>query len=305
MSINPEHERKRSIPSQLSGVWASMSRYVTRRRRPQWLPLAGSVIIVVFIVTAIGADLIAPHSPTEVDLQDRLLPPAWAEGGSMKNLLGTDRIGRDLLSRIIHGSQVSLEVALATVVLGVGLGTLVGLLAGYFGGIVDIVLMRLVDLMLSIPLILFALLFVVLSRPSMLNVIIAIALVLWARFARVIRGEVLSVRERDYVGLARIAGASNTRIIRKHILPNVVNTVVVLATLQIGFIILVEASLSFLGAGIPPPEPSWGSLIADGRGLVTSAWWLSLFPGLATLLVVLAFNLLGDWLRDRLDPRIV
>ena len=188
--------------------------------------------------------------------------------------------------------------------LGTGIGTVVGLVSGFFRGWVDTILMRLVDVMLALPIILFALILVVAVGPAISNVVIAIALVLWARFARVVRGEVLSVRESDYVALARVAGASNIRIIVRHLLPNVANTLLVLASLQVGWVIIVEATLSFLGAGVPPPTPAWGSMIAEGRLHVTSAWWLSAWPGLATMIVVLAFNLLGAWLRDTLDPKL-
>jgi peptide/nickel transport system permease protein len=219
-------------------------------------------------------------------------------------VLGTDRLGRDLLSRIIWGSRVSLTAGVLTVLLASAFGAGVGLVAGYHGGRVDAALMRITDATMSFPVILLALILAVTIGPSFVNVVIAIAVILWARYARVIRGQVLTLMELDFITQARIAGASARRIILRHLLPNTFNTLMVLVTLQVGYVIIVEASLSFLGAGIPPPTPAWGSMISEGRDFITSAWWVSFFPGLAILLVVLAFNLLGDWLRDTLDPKL-
>jgi peptide/nickel transport system permease protein len=195
-------------------------------------------------------------------------------------------------------------VAMATVVLGGGVGTVLGIIAGYRGGRVDAIIMRAVDATISIPMILLALLFAVLYGPSLLNIIIVLSLLIWARYARLIRGEVLSVKNRDYVDLARVAGASSIRIIIKHIFPNLVNTLVVYTTLEIGWVILTEAALSFLGAGIPPPAPAWGSMVAEGRDVIIDAWWVCVVPGIAILATVLSLNLFGDWLRDTLDPRL-
>ena len=277
---------------------------VRKMGRLQLVPALAGAIVVAFVVVAVFADSIAPHSPTETSLRNQLRPPAWDPGGSTAFLLGTDKLGRDILSRVVHGARTSLLVTLQGLLLGTGIGTLVGLVSGYFRGWVDTVLMRFVDVMLALPIILFALIFVVALGPATSNVVIAIALVLWARFARVVRGEVLSVRESDYVALARVAGASHVRIIAWHVLPNVANTLMVLASLQVGWVIIVEATLSFLGAGVPPPTPAWGSMIAEGRLYVTTSWWLSAWAGLATMMVVLAFNLFGDWLRDTLDPKL-
>jgi len=218
--------------------------------------------------------------------------------------LGSDGLGRDLLSRIIWGSRVSLTAGVLTVFLASAFGAAVGLVAGYYGRRVDAILMRITDATMSFPVILLALILAVTVGPSFVNVVVAIAVILWARYARVIRGQVLTLMELDFITQARIAGASASRIILRHLLPNTLNTLVVLITLQVGYVIIVEASLSFLGAGIPPPTPAWGSMIAEGRDFVTSAWWVSVFPGLAILLVVLAFNLLGDWMRDTLDPKL-
>ena len=275
-----------------------------RMRSLGLVPLAALLIVAVFITVAIFADVIAPHSPTATSLPNRLKPPAWAPGGSWTFPLGTDQMGRDILSRTIAGSRTSLMVALQALLLGAGLGGVIGIISGYFVGWIDAMLMRLADVTLALPIILFAFLFVVLLEPSTTNVIIAIGLVLWARFSRVVRGQVLAVREQDFVALARVAGLSNLRIILVHIVPNVTNTLMVLTSLQVGWVILVEASLSFLGAGIPPPTPAWGSMVVEGRRYLTSAWWITFWPGLAIMVVVLAFNLFGDWLRDTLDPRL-
>jgi peptide/nickel transport system permease protein len=255
------------------------------------LPWTAFVIIAVLVVVAIFAPLIAPHSATEQSLPDKLQPPAWQEGGSAKHLLGTDQLGRDVLSRLVHGARVSLIVALSALVAGGGVG-------------VDSVIMRVVDATLTFPTILIALLLTVSLGQGLRTIVIAVTLIIWARFARVVRGEVLAVKTREFVALARVHGCSNLRIMAVHIVPNVMNTFMVLLTLHIGFVIIVEASLSFLGAGIAPPTPSWGQMVADGRGHIASGWWLSVLPGTAILLAVLAFNLFGDWLRDWLDPRL-
>ena len=274
------------------------------RRDLARLPWASFFIIVVLILVAVLAPLIAPHSPTEQSLPDKLRPPAWQEGGSTKHLLGTDVLGRDVLSRIIYGARVSLIVAAAALLAGGGVGLMVGIVSGYLGGRVDSFLMRVVDATLTFPTILIALLLAVSMGQGLQTIAIAITVLIWARFARVVRGDVLAVKTRDFVALARVHGCSHLRIMAIHIVPNVLNTFMVLLTLHIGFVIIVEASLSFLGAGIPPPTPSWGQMVADGRSHIASAWWLAVVPGAAIMLVVLAFNLFGDWLRDWLDPRL-
>jgi peptide/nickel transport system permease protein len=268
------------------------------------LPWVAFAIITIVALVALLAPLIAPHSPTEQSLPDKLLPPAWQEGGSTKHLLGTDILGRDVLSRLIYGARVSMTVALAALLAGGGIGLMLGILSGYAGGRVDAFIMRVVDATLTFPTILIALLLTVSMGQGLRTIVIAVTFIIWARFARVVRGEVLGVKARDFVALARVHGCSHLRIMAVHIVPNVMNTFMVLLTLHIGFVIIVEASLSFLGAGIAPPTPSWGQMVADGRGHIAAAWWLSVVPGLAILLVVLAFNLFGDWLRDWLDPRL-
>jgi peptide/nickel transport system permease protein len=274
------------------------------RREFTRLPWTSFVIISVLVVVAVFAPLIAPHSPTEQSLPDKLRPPAWQDGGSAKHLLGTDMLGRDLFSRLVYGARVSLTVAGFALLSGGLIGLAVGIVAGYVGGRTDSALMRIVDATLTFPTILIALLLAVSLGAGLRTIVLAITVIIWARFARVVRGEVLSVKTRDFVALARVHGCSHLRIMAIHIVPNVMNTFMVLLTLHIGFVIIVEASLSFLGAGIPPPTPSWGQMVADGRGHIASAWWMSALPGAAIMLVVLAFNLFGDWLRDWLDPRL-
>jgi peptide/nickel transport system permease protein len=268
------------------------------------LPWVPGLILTALVLAAIAAPYLAPHSPTDGDITRKLIPPVWTERGDWEHPLGTDRFGRDVLSRVIYGSRISLAVSLVAIFVAGTLGTLVGLVAGYRGGLVDAFLMRLTDIGLSLPIILIAVVMVAVSEPSFRNVILVIALLLWPRFARQIRGETLAVKEHDFVALALVAGRSSAWIIRRHIFPNVVPTLLVITTLQVGFVILLEGTLSFLGVGVPPPNPAWGLMIADGRGFLATAWWISLFPGLAMLLTVLAVNLMGDWLRDHLDPKL-
>jgi peptide/nickel transport system permease protein len=275
------------------------------RAGPFWqLPWGPIIIIAAMIFVAVCAPLLTPHLPIEQSLPERLLPPVWQEGGKPEHLLGTDLFGRDLLTRLFYGARVSLTVAGAALLAGGGVGLIIGIVSGYVGGRLDSFLMRVVDATLAFPTILFALLLAVTMGQGLRTVVIAVSVILWARFARVVRGEVLAVKSRDFIALAEVRGCSHLRIMLVHILPNVLNTFMVLLTLHMGFVIIVEASLSFLGAGIPPPTPSWGQMVAEGRGRLASAWWLSMFPGIAITLVVLAFNLFGDWLRDRLDPRL-
>ena len=262
------------------------------------------IIVFLLVIPGLFAEWIAPHDPIKGALSLRLKPPMWQKGGSIDYPLGTDKVGRDVLSRIIHGSRVSLRVSIEAILVSGIIGTTLGLLAGYFGGKIDALIMRLVDIALGLPIILMALVFVAALGPSFTTVIVIITVFLWSRYARQIRGETLSIKERDFIARARVAGASHFRIMFRYILPNVVNTLIVLATLQLGFVILLESTLSFLGAGIPRPTPAWGMMVADGRELIVTAWWISMFPGLAIMLTVLSVNLLGDWLRDHLDPKL-
>jgi peptide/nickel transport system permease protein len=261
------------------------------------------IVLTLLVLAAIFAPLIAPYDPLRNSLTDRLKPPVFA-GGSSAHLLGTDKLGRDVLSRIIFGARVSLSVALLVILITSVIGTALGIVGGYLGGVVDSVLMRVTDISLAFPLILIALLLAVTIGPSFTTVVVSLSLLGWAPYARLIRGEVLKLRNADFVLQARIIGSSPLRIMITHILPNVVNPLLILATLSVGLIILVESALSYLGAGIPPPTASWGSMVSDGHSLIDTAWWISFFPGLAIGAVVLSGNFLGDWLRDRLDPRL-
>lgn len=276
-------------------VWSFLRRYPV-------IPIA--VLLIVLVIPALFAELIAPHDPIDGNLRARLLPPAWTDGGDWSYPLGSDRQGRDILSRMIYGARTAALVSLAALAVGGTIGSLLGLVAGYFGSWWDHVIMRLVDINLSLPLILLALVLVVLFEPGTATTVAVVALLLWSRYARQVRAEVLTLKEMDFVARARVAGASNLRIVFRHILPNVFNTIIVLATLQVGNVILLEASLSFLGAGIPPPNPAWGVMVAEGRDFIVTSWWLSVIPGLAIMFTVLSMNLLGDWLRDYLDPKL-
>lgn len=274
---------------------------LARKRELPWFP---GVVLAALVLTAVFAAYLAPQSPTEGDITQKLIPPIWMERGDWEHPLGTDRFGRDVLSRIIYGSRISLLVSLIAIGVAGTFGTALGLLSGYRGGLIDAVLMRLTDIALSLPLILIAVVLVAVSEPSFRNVILVIALLLWPRFARQVRGETLAIKQQDFVALAIVAGRSSWWIMSRHIFPNVVPTLLVITTLQVGYVILLEGTLSFLGVGVPPPNPAWGLMIADGRGFLATAWWISLFPGLAMLLIVLAVNLMGDWLRDHLDPKL-
>ena len=291
---------------------AVMRRSLGAVRRYPLIPI--TIMLVVLVLPAIFANWVAPHNPRIGSLSNRLVPPAWVDAqgegifatpaGSWTHPLGTDKQGRDILTRIIYGARVSLMVAVISITLAGITGTILGLMAGYFGGNVDHLIMRLVDIALSIPAILLALVLAVALGPSFQTVIIVIVSIFWSRYARLVRGETLSLKHQDFVARARVAGASNTRIIARHIFPNLVNTIIVLATLEVGQVILLEATLSFLGAGLPRPTPAWGLMVASGRELIVTAWWVAAFPGLAIVLAVLSMNLFGDWLRARLDPKL-
>jgi peptide/nickel transport system permease protein len=262
-------------------------------------------ILLVLALLAIFAELIAPHSPEVGTLGLRFKPPAWQQGGSMTYLLGTDHLGRDVLSRLIFGARVSMMVGILAVVVAGALGTTLGILSGYIGRWVDQLIMRVTDAWLALPALTFAIFLAAIVGPSEMNIIIILAAGYWTRYARVIRSEVLSLKEREFVRLAIVAGCTKWTIMRRHILPNVLNTAIVLATLQLGVVIVTEATLSFLGVGVPPPKPAWGLMLADGKkGLMAGYWWLTVLPGLCIMLMVLSANLLGDWLRVKLDPQL-
>lgn len=261
------------------------------------------ILVIVLIIPALFSTWIAPHDPYKAYLTNRLQPPVFF-GGTWEFILGTDRLGRDVLSRIMHGAKYALVISLVGIFLGAVVGTILGMIAGYMRGWPDAIIMRIVDITFALPSILLALALASVSGPSFQLVIFVVIFVIWGYFARQVRAETLSLRERDFVARARVAGASNLRILRKYILPNIVNTIVVLATLQIGVVIVLEATLSFLGIGIPRPTPAWGLLVADGRQLIVASWWISFFPGVAILLTVMSVNMLGDSLRDWLDPKL-
>jgi len=265
-------------------------------------PLLPTIGVVTIIVCAIFGPLIAPYSPTKTDLMNNMAPPVW-DGGNWSHPLGTDKLGRDMLSRIIHGARVSMSLSVAVIILGGSVGIMLGLVTGFMGGKADAVVQRGVEAVLSMPLILVALVFMAAFGSSFTNVIFILSPFIAARFCRMVRGETLTIKGLDYVALAMVVGSPTLRTVWKHILPNVLNTIIVLATLEVGALILVESSLSFLGVGIPPPRPAWGLMVADGRDYIQTQYWLSLIPGLAILLSVMSLNLFGDWLRDTLDPR--
>lgn len=278
----------------------------TLARAVREAPLVPLAILGGLVLVAVFADVIAPHDPTlPVEGAGIFDPPFWMEGGSSATLLGTDFQGRDVLSRLVFGARVSLIVGLMGTVVAGAIGTALGILAGYVGGWIDQVIMRVTDAWLALPAIVFAIFLAAMIGPSMWNIIVILGAVYWTRYARVIRGEVLTLREREYVKLAEIAGAGTRRVIVRHILPNVMNTTMVLASLTVGVVIIAEASLSFLGVGVPPPQPAWGLMLAEARPtLMAGQWWLTVFPGVCIGLIVLATQLLGDWLRVKLDPQL-
>ena len=266
--------------------------------------VAGGVILLFVLAGAVCADYIAPHEPNKQRLMARFKPPFWAEGGSMTYPLGTDNVGRDIWSRIIHGSRISLIVGVCAVGLSMAIGVTLGLNSGFWGGRVDAVIMALVDIMLAFPQLILAFAMVAVLGPGIGNIILVLGVTGWERYARVVRAEVLALREREFVHAARAVGVSNLKIVFGHIMPNTLSSVIVMATLQTAQAILAEAALSFLGLGTGRTYPSWGQMISLGRDYLSIAWWLSTFPGLAILLTVLAINLVGDRVRDVLDPRV-
>ena len=262
----------------------------------------GAALVLLALLCALFAPWISPHSAMIGDLLNRLDPPAWVSGGNSQFLLGTDPLGRDLLSRIIYGARISLYIGAMSIFISIVIGVPVGLVAGFYRGWVDDVLMRIADIMLTFPFILFAILVMALFGPGVNKMVLILGVTGWVGFARVVRGQVLTLRELDYVVAARIIGASNTRIIVRHVLPSAWSPIIVLATLNIAVNILVASGLSFLGLGVDPSIPDWGNMLAQGQLYLTSAWWVDTFPGIALMLTVLGFNLLGDWLRDITDP---
>ena len=267
-------------------------------------PVLSAAIIIILTFVAIFAPWIVPHDPLDSVLLERNVPPAWYEEGTMQYPLGKDPIGRDVLSRLIMGTRISLMIVAVSMIVGTVVGTGLGLIAGFKGGIIDEIIMRAVDIWFGIPFILVALIIAVVVGPGLTTMMGLLALASFGGFVRQVRAEVLSLKERDYVALARVAGASTTRILMVHILPGVSSTVMVIATMSTGGLILAESFLSFVGAGVPPPTPTWGAMVADGRGYMRDAWWITVVPGVAILITVMSLNFLGDWLRDKLDPRL-
>jgi ABC-type dipeptide/oligopeptide/nickel transport system permease subunit len=267
------------------------------------LAVACAALVALFIVMAIFAPVIAPHDPNETDLFRRLQVPGWAEGGEWSYLLGCDALGRDILSRIIYGSRISIFIGAAVILVATTAGILAGLASGYLRGWVDVVISRVVDVLLGFPYLIFAIGLVAMMGPGLLNIILALAYKEWVIPCRVVRGETLAVRELEYIEAARALGASRSHIMLKEILPNILSPVIVVATIRMANVIILEASLSFLGLGVQPPTASWGSMVADGRAFILESWWVSTFPGLAILLLVLAINVASQGLRDAFDPR--
>jgi len=264
----------------------------------------GLIMVLGVIFSAVFAPVISPHDPILQDVEKRLIPPVGQEGADADYLLGTDHLGRDIVSRLIYGARISIVVSVSAVALSAVLGTLIGLFSGFYGGKVDNIFMRIADVQLAFPFILLAIAIIAVLGPDLQNIIITMGITGWVIYARVVRAEVLSLREKEFITSVRALGGSNGRIIFKHLFPNVVPPIIVIVTLEMARMIIMEAALSFLGLGIQPPTPTWGGMLADGRVYLVTSWWLATFPGLVIMLVVLGINLLGNWLRDMLDPRL-
>jgi ABC-type dipeptide/oligopeptide/nickel transport system permease subunit len=282
-----------------TGAGASIRRLL----RLKW-GLAAALVMLGIVASAVCAPWIAPHDPVTVNIQHRMVPPAWMDGGTHEHLLGTDQIGRDLLSRVIYGGRVSLVVGVAAVVLAATLGVLLGLAAGYFRRAVDTVIMTVLNVMLSFPFVLLALAVIAVLGPSLTNMIIVLGVTNWPLYARVIRADTMTIREREFVTAGRALGMSHARLVFRQILPNLVSAIVVIATLDVARVIILESFLSFLGLGIQPPTPAWGNMLGEGRVYMLNAWWIAAFPGLAIFITTLAINLMGNALRDWLDPHM-
>lgn len=287
----------------LSLWWQSFNNFLLDLVRHP-LAFLGGIIVIIYLFMAVFAPFLTPHNPTQGDLRIRLTPPAWESGGSWEYPLGTDAQGRDLLSRIIFGARVSFGVGLISVTISVIVGTFLGMLAGYFGGHFDNIVSRLADLLLAFPFLIFAIGVMAFLGPGFVNLILALTFKGWVEFFRLVRGEMLAEKTKEYVEAARVTGLGSYAIILKEILPNIAQSVFVLGTLRIGYMIITEASLSFLGLGMPPTIPTWGTMVAAGRDTMMVAWWITTFPGLAILFLIMSINLFGEGLRDILDPRL-
>ena len=281
----------RGVPSQ---IWHIIRRY----------PVLPAIVLIAVAIAAVFGPLLTTYDPQYGDLSAQVTPPFWNEGGSTANLLGTDALGRDIVARLLYGARLSLTIAGIVLVTGGATGTLLGMIAGYYSGWIDEAIMRFVDLTLGVPFILVALVAVIVFGASLELIIVLLVIFSWSGFARQVRAETIRLKEMDYIAYAILSGASTIRVFGRHILPGVFNTVLVIATLQVGGLIIAESSLSFLGVGIPAPRPAWGVMVADGRNYVSLAYWIALFPGLAIFLLSYALNFIGDWTRDRLDPRL-
>lgn len=282
----------------------SQTRLVLRRLFRKWPVAVCSAFFLAVLLCALLPNVIAPHDPYAQSLIDRLKPPSFFEGGVPEHLLGTDHLGRDTLSRIVYGARITLVVSVLAVAVSMCVGVAAGLAAGFYGGRTDAVILRLIDMQLAFPVILLVIAVVAVVGPSLTNLIVIMGLSGWPRFARIVRGAVLSVRGLEYIEAARAIGAGQLRIMTRHILPNIVSAIIVYASFELARMILLEATLSFLGLGIQPPTPTWGGMINDGKPYIAIAWWVSLFPGLAIAAIILAFNIFGDELRDALDPQL-
>jgi peptide/nickel transport system permease protein len=282
-----------------SEAWAFLRRLARRR-----MALFGLVVVAVVLLAALLAPKLAPFDPLLQDIGQRLKPPGWANPEGRVHWLGTDHLGRDILGRIVHGARIALLVGLAAVAIAGTLGLVIGVVSGYFGGWIDDLCMRLADIQLAFPFILLALAVIGVLGPSLRNIIVVVGVSSWVVYARIVRGEVLSLREREFVQAARAVGSAPVRVLLRHVVPNAFTPWLVIATLDVARVIIVESALSFLGLGVPPPTPTWGGMLADGRVYMSTAWWLATFPGVAILVTVLGINLLGDGLRDTLDPRL-
>jgi peptide/nickel transport system permease protein len=279
------------------------SRSLRRLWRLKWGVVAAALMLLI-VCGALAAPLIAPHSPVDVDIRHRLAPPLWMDGGTSDHLLGTDQVGRDLLSRVIYGGRVSLLIGVSAVLVSSTIGVLLGLAAGYFGPRVDWTIMTLVNVMLTFPFVLLALAVIAVLGPSLTNMVIVLGVADWPLYARVIRVETLALRERDFITAGRALGMSHLRLIFRQILPNLVSVIIVIATLQVARVIILESFLSFLGLGVQPPTPAWGNMLGEGRVYMLNSWWIAAFPGLAIFVTTLVINLMGNALRDWLDPHM-
>jgi ABC-type dipeptide/oligopeptide/nickel transport system permease subunit len=302
-ALNPGREVALNEPPAALAAHAAAGASLRRLWRLKW-GLGAAVIMLLIVAAAMLAPWISPHEPLQVNIRHRLAPPAWMDGGSIQHPLGTDQVGRDLLTRMIYGGRVSLVIGVSAVLLSATIGVLMGLGAGYFGGRVDWSIMTLVNVMLAFPFVLLALAVIAVLGPSLPNMIVVLGVADWPLYARVIRAETLAIREREFVTAGRALGMSHLRLVFRQILPNLVSAIVVIATLQVARVIILESFLSFLGLGIQPPTPAWGNMLGEGRVYMLNSWWIAAFPGLAIFVTTLAINLLGNALRDWLDPHL-